>query len=170
MTTQEPLSRSWSKLRLLKIRSPPALLTQKNKVDPHLSIGQFSTLVWSHFLHAPHRGQLADFCGEGWAGDTRLNLHLRIQLSTRFGSVDRAGFQTLGCVPAIACGEFLCTWCMGKNLTELKDLTPTWLRDELGGLPPGRELCAELALHALKRALEDIQSRDGLRQLNEEAV
>jgi nitrogen fixation NifU-like protein len=69
--------------------------------------------------------------------------------------IDQARFETQNCVPAVACGSVLTDWAIGKRLSELPAMDAPTLEALLGGLPDDRRDCAQLAIHALKRAVED---------------
>jgi nitrogen fixation NifU-like protein len=112
-----------------------------------------SSLILQHFQHPLHRGRLDDYHGEGWAGSQ--GRYLRIQVRLVDNKIDQARFETQNCVPAVACGSALTDWALGKSLQELPTMDAPTLESLLGGLPEDRRDCAYLAIHALKRAVED---------------
>ena len=114
----------------------------------------FSTAVWEHFRNPQHRGRLEEFSGEGWAGSRRLGQFMRIQVKLVNHRIESARFETIGCVAAIAACDCLLQWATSKSLDEVAGMRPIALEQELGGLPPGRRYCAEMAVHALGKAIE----------------
>ena len=72
------------------------------------------------------------------------------------GCVERAHFETYGCPSAIRCGDWIARWAPGREAATLQVLEPADLMVVVGGLPLGKEFCAEMAVSAL---------RDGLRQI-----
>ena len=119
----------------------------------------FSELTWQYFRNATHRGQLDAFTGEGWAGSRRYGQYVRMQVRLRDGRIEDARFETVGCISAIASCQALLGQVIGKSLTEAADSHPDELDQQVGGLPPGRKYCAEMAVHALQKALEASQQR-----------
>ena len=68
--------------------------------------------------------------------------------------VEQASFKTYACPNAIACGSWVCRWMEGKSPDILSRLTADDLRMILGGLPPGKERCADMAVCALREILD----------------
>jgi NifU-like protein involved in Fe-S cluster formation len=69
--------------------------------------------------------------------------------------IESARFETYGCPVAIACGSWVTQWVTGKTSEQAGLLDAGDLIRLLGGVPLGKEHCADLAVKAL---------RDGLRQ------
>ncbi len=105
-------------------------------------------------FHSPYHMQAMeqpDVVGQvGCKGEgAYLLLYLKLDGQT----VKEAAFETYGCPPAIACGSWVCRWLEGRTLETAGKLTAEDLRKLLGGLPEGKEQCADLAVGALKDAL-----------------
>ena len=113
----------------------------------------FSAAVWDHFHNARNRGLLDCPNREGWAGSMATGQFFRMQLEMEGNIVRKAGFQTYGCVPLIACGSYLTEWAQGRNQQEILVLEPAQIESALGGLPEDRRYCADMALEAMRRAL-----------------
>ena len=64
----------------------------------------------------------------------------------------------MGCGAAIASGSILTEHIKGKTMEEAKKLKPKDLVDLLGGLPPIKLHCPELAVEALKNALKNFKN------------
>ena len=111
-----------------------------------------SEVIWDHYRHPRNRGALQPPYAEGWAGNR--GRYMRLQIRIQDNHITAASFQALACVPCIACGSYLTEWLQNRTLDQLNDMTAPRLINELGGLPPDKEVCAQLALHALARALE----------------
>ena len=71
------------------------------------------------------------------------------------GLIENASFETYGCPSAIGCGSWLCRWVEGKKTKEILSITPDELMVAVGGLPLGKERAAQLAIGALRYAIED---------------
>ena len=115
----------------------------------------FSSLVWKYFHDRRHRGLLDQSSSEGWAGSTELRQFMRIQIKQVDGTIQQVRFETVGCVASIACGSFLAEWAASKSLCEALAMDAERLIRELGGLPPERSYCADMAVHALRKAIEN---------------
>jgi len=77
----------------------------------------------------------------------------------RHDKVDRVSFITDGCGSSIACGSIATTLAEGRCIEDVLDLRQQDVLDALGGLPPGLEHCALLAVHTLREASEDCMRR-----------
>ena len=94
----------------------------------------------------------------GPCGDT-----MEIYLKMDGDMISQILFYTDGCGPTIACGSMLAKMTKGKRLIEASQIGSGDLEDVLGGLPPERRHCAELAVNTLAKAMLDYE---GKKQLN----
>ncbi len=84
-----------------------------------------------------------------------------IALKIAEGHIAEAWFETYGCPAAIACGSWLTKWLEGKTPEQATALEAEDLSVVLGGLPLGKEHCAQLAVKALRQALKAVQACNG---------
>lgn len=96
--------------------------------------------------------QDADYIGR--SGIDGQGPYLYLFARVRASAVEQASFKTYACPNAIACGSWVCRWMEGKGPDILSLLTADDLRKILGGLPPGKERCADMAVSALRDVLE----------------
>jgi len=68
-------------------------------------------------------------------------------------------FQTFGCGAAVATSSKVTEMMMGKTLAEAERLTNAEVAHELGGLPPVKMHCSNLAASALHAAIKDYKSK-----------
>ncbi len=87
---------------------------------------------------------------ERQCGDA-LELYLRV----REGVIADARFMTEGCLATIACGSALTGLIKGLSVQEAAQVSPAELQEAVGGLPPGEEHCAEMAVGSLRQAVSD---------------
>jgi NifU-like protein involved in Fe-S cluster formation len=118
-----------------------------------MSPGGFSDVVLDHFRHPRHTEALQAPDGEGWSGSVESSRFMRIQVRLQHGLIRQASFATYGCAPAIAAGSYLCEWCIGRRVEDVRSMTADALENALGGLPEARRFCAALAVEALHQAL-----------------
>ena len=119
----------------------------------------YSASIKDHFRTPRNAGQMACPDGLGTAGAPGAGNYMVIALRIRAGAVQSARFQTYGCPGAIACGSCLTEWVTGMSIEEAKAIGPEELAARLGGLPLGKEHCAELAVNALRKALTPASQR-----------
>ena len=107
-----------------------------------------------HFFHPRHVGHgLAEPCSVGLAGSVQKGVFMRMFVRVSDGRVEDACYGTYGCVPAIAAGSLLIDHVIGRPLEEALAFSGADLTDALGGLPPDRRFCADLAVDALRAAI-----------------
>ncbi|MCE9584594.1 MAG: iron-sulfur cluster assembly scaffold protein [Planctomycetes bacterium] len=114
----------------------------------------YSSTVLDHFGNPRNVGRPAGANAVGISGDPSAGPFMRVFLVTVEGRIQRAGFETYGCVASIAAGSVLTEWLAGKSLIEARSMTAELLEKMLGGLPLGKNHCAATAVRALKLAVE----------------
>ena len=119
----------------------------------------YNATVLSHFSNPYHQGVLpeADAVGEaGIEGEgPYMNLYLKMSQHNSF-VIEEAWYSTYGCPGAIACGSWLCQWLEGKNTEEASRVEAQDIDLLVGGLPLGKEHCAQIAADALHFALLEL--------------
>jgi NifU-like protein involved in Fe-S cluster formation len=68
-----------------------------------------------------------------------------------------ASFETYGCPTAMRCGDWVCQWITSRSPQQVKVLEPNDLITVLGGVPLGKEHCADLAVNALRDVLRQLE-------------
>jgi NifU-like protein involved in Fe-S cluster formation len=69
-----------------------------------------------------------------------------------WGRVRRAAYRTYGCPAAVACGSMTAQLATGRSVETLLELNARDIALLVGGLPRGKEHCADLAVRALRAA------------------
>ena len=118
----------------------------------------FNSTVLSHVLEPYHQGNLSDADVIGQEGFPGEGPFMIIALRVENGQVKEGHFETYGCPAAVACGSWLMKWIEGKTTNQAGELTASDLTVALGGLPLGKEPCAELTIQALRCALGEINA------------
>jgi nitrogen fixation NifU-like protein len=75
--------------------------------------------------------------------------------------LDDVKYMTFGCGAAVASGSMMTTLVKGKTVEEAKELTNKDVAKALGGLPPQKLHCSNLAADALHKAIEDWMNKTG---------
>jgi nitrogen fixation NifU-like protein len=73
--------------------------------------------------------------------------------------LDDVKFKTFGCGAAIAVSSMVSEMAKGMTLEEALKITPKSVADELEGLPKQKFHCSNLGAQALRKAIEDYQSK-----------
>jgi len=79
--------------------------------------------------------------------------YIKLWLHIKGGRIVAARYQANGCPSSIACGSMVAQILTGRSVEEAGRLGPHDLILLLGGLPEGKEYCAEMAVTALGNAL-----------------
>ncbi len=99
-------------------------------------------------------GDLANANASGSSSVDGQSPHTTLQLVIREDIVHEARFRTSGCGFMIACVGALIELVVGRTLDACLLVTEQEVVDRLQGVPPHRRYCAELAITALKSAIE----------------
>jgi nitrogen fixation NifU-like protein len=119
----------------------------------------YSELVMEHFTNPRNVGVIEDPDGVGKVGNPVCGDLMEMMIKVREGRIADIKFRTFGCGAAIATGSVATEIVMGKSLEEAAQLTRQQVAEALGGLPPQKMHCSNLAAEALHAALEDYYSR-----------
>lgn len=69
--------------------------------------------------------------------------------------IEKIGFETLGCVAAIATSSMITELAEGKTLDVAMKIEFKDVEKALGSLPPIKVHCADLSVRALRKAIEE---------------
>lgn len=116
----------------------------------------FNETILSHFLGPYHRGITGHADAVGQQGLAGEGPYMAIALLAEGNRIAEGYFETYNCPAAIACASWLMKWIAGKTPAQAQALEASDLSAALGGLPLGKEHCAQLALDALRSALSQL--------------
>jgi len=116
----------------------------------------YSPIVAHHFTNPRNVGKPASYTAEGVAGDPGGGPFMIVYLDVDGDRIRDAAFETYGCGVAMGCGSLVTELVKGRTLDVARKIDATALRTLLGGLPLGKEHCADLAAAALATALTSI--------------
>ena len=86
---------------------------------------------------------------------------LWIEVDDTTGIIKDAKFKTFGCGSAIASSSLATEWLKGKSIDEALSIDNMDIVEELA-LPPVKIHCSVLAEDAIKAAIKDYQSKNGV--------
>ncbi len=118
----------------------------------------YSAQYISHFTNPKGVGEienpttLSEVQHEGDGCFDRVKLMLNIS----DGTIKQTRFKARACSGTIAACSALVEAIEGKNIKDIKNITPENLIDILGGIPDKKRHSVELAIEALKRAIDKL--------------
>ena len=126
----------------------------------------YSEKVLDHFKHPKNVGTLDKndlTVGTGLVGAPECGDVMRLQIKVNPGTntIEDAKFKTFGCGSAIASSSLATEWLKGKSLSDAMKIDNMDIVEELA-LPPVKIHCSVLAEDAIKSAIKDYQSKNGL--------
>ena len=122
----------------------------------------YSEQVMDHFSNPRNVGKLEDANGIGEVGNAKCGDIMKMYLKIQDDQITDVKFNTFGCGAAIATSSMATEMIKGKSVNEALQLTNKAVMDALGGLPPVKVHCSVLAEEAVKAAVADYYSRQGL--------
>jgi nitrogen fixation NifU-like protein len=119
----------------------------------------YSELVMEHFRNPRNMGSIEDPDGVGEVGNPQCGDMMRITIKVKDNVLDDIKFQTLGCGAAVATSSMITEMAKGKKIDEALEITNKAVAEALGGLPPAKMHCSNLAADGLKAAIDDYRTR-----------
>ncbi len=121
----------------------------------------YNEKVGDHFSNPRNVGELENADAVGETGSFKCGDTMKLYLKVAGGRIEDVSFQTYGCGAAIASSSMLTEMVKGKTLDEALQITNQDVADELGGLPPLKLHCSNLAADALHNAIENYRKKHG---------
>ncbi len=115
----------------------------------------YTQKVMEHFKNPHNMGEIPDADGIGSVGNPVCGDMMTIYIKVKDNRLTDIKFKTYGCGSAIATSSMVTDIAMGKTLEEALKITRADVADQLGGLPPVKMHCSNLAADALHAAIED---------------
>ncbi|MDW7672615.1 MAG: ThiF family adenylyltransferase [Bacillota bacterium] len=118
----------------------------------------YNETVLDHFANPRNAGKMKNSDAVGETGNPadgdRIIIYLRIQDNHLL----EVRFQTFGCAAAIAASSMLTVLATGKTIEEARNITNEDVAQALGGLPPQKHDCSNIAANALQDALDNYEA------------
>ena len=125
----------------------------------------YSDKVVDHFNNPRNMGSFKkdeDGVGTGMVGAPECGDVMKLQIKVNAeGIIEDAKFKTYGCGSAIASSSLVTEWVKGKSLDEALAIKNTDIAEELA-LPPVKIHCSILAEDAIKAAVADYRTKQGI--------
>ena len=131
----------------------------------------YSDKVIDHYTNPRNVGTLdksSNKVGTGLVGAPECGDVMRLQIEVNEENViTDAKFKTFGCGSAIASSSLATEWLKGKSIDEAMNIDNMDIVEELA-LPPVKIHCSVLAEDAIKAAINDYRSKNGLTPIESE--
>jgi nitrogen fixation NifU-like protein len=121
----------------------------------------YSDKVLDHFRNPRNMGEIPDADGVGTVGNPVCGDLMTIYIKVKDNRLEDVKFKTFGCGAAIATSSMITELAKGKTLDEAMKITRGDVADNLGGLPPVKMHCSNLASDGLHAAIQDYLKKKG---------
>jgi len=118
----------------------------------------YSDILLDHFLYPRLAGNMPDATGIGIARYPTCGDVTRVFVRVEDDLVADARFQATGCGPGIACASAMLGMVVGRSVESAAALPARAVADAIQ-LPEPKMHCADLAVAALRQALENDRAR-----------
>ena len=122
----------------------------------------YTEKVMDHFANPRNVGEIKDASGVGEVGNSKCGDIMKMYIKVEGNVIVDCKFKTFGCGAAIATSSMATELIKGKTIDEALKLTNTAVMEALDGLPPVKVHCSVLAEQAIKAALADYYTRQGI--------
>lgn len=112
-----------------------------------------------HFKNPRNVGEITDADGIGTVGNPVCGDMMTIFIKVKNDKIADVKFKTFGCGAAVATSSMITEMAKGKSLNEALKITRGDVAENLGGLPPIKMHCSNLAADALHEAIKDYQKK-----------
>ena len=119
----------------------------------------YSEKVMEHFKKPQNMGEIPDADGVGSVGNPTCGDLMTMYIKVKDNRIEDVKFKTYGCGAAIATSSMTTELAKGKTIDEAMKISRASVADSLGGLPPVKMHCSNLAADALHAAIEDYQKK-----------
>lgn len=119
----------------------------------------YNEKVMEAFKNPKNVGEIENASGVGTVGNASCGDIMQISLKIENDIIVDAKFKTFGCAAAIATSSTATDMIIGMAVEDALKVTNKKVVECLGGLPSQKIHCSVLAEEAIKKAIEDYQSK-----------
>jgi nitrogen fixation NifU-like protein len=119
----------------------------------------YSDKVMEHFKNPRNMGEIPNADGVGTVGNPVCGDLMTMYIKVENDRIKDVKFKTFGCGAAIATSSMTTELAKGKTIDEAIKITRASVAGSLGGLPPVKMHCSNLAADALHAAIKDYQEK-----------
>jgi len=121
---------------------------------------KYTEKVMEHFQNPRNVGEIPDPDGVGTVGNPACGDIMKLFIKVKDGKITDAKFKTFGCGAAIATSSMVTELVVGKTIEEALKISKATVAEALGGLPPQKMHCSNLAADALKAAIDQYLEKE----------
>lgn len=122
----------------------------------------YSEKVMDHFANPRNVGEIENADGIGEIGNEKCGDIMKMYLKIDGGVITDVKFKTFGCGAAVATSSMATELIKGATIEDALKLTNKAVVEALDGLPASKLHCSVLAEQAIKSALWDYYTRQGI--------
>ena len=122
----------------------------------------YSEKVMDHFSNPRNVGEVENANAVGQVGNAVCGDIMKMTMRIEDDVIQEVKFKTFGCGSAIATSSMATELVKGKPVSEALKLTNRAVAEALDGLPPQKMHCSVLAEEAIRAALADYYTRQGI--------
>ena len=115
----------------------------------------YTEKVLDHFRNPRNMGEIPNADGVGTVGNPVCGDLMTIYIKVNNDRIEDVKFKTFGCGAAIATSSMITELARGKTIEEALKISRGDVADSLGGLPPIKMHCSNLAADGLHAAIQD---------------
>lgn len=115
---------------------------------------KYTELVLDHFKNPRNLGRIENADAEATEGSVACGDMMTVYLKIEDGKIVDIKFESYGCAANIATASMMTEVVKGLTLEEAKKITWKDIIERLGGLPPVKYHCSNLAVDTLRKAIE----------------
>lgn len=119
----------------------------------------YTEKVMDHFTNPRNVGEIENPDGVGEVGNAKCGDIMRIYLDVEGDIIKDVKFKTFGCGAAVATSSMVTEMVKGKSLDEAMVISNAAVAEALGGLPPAKMHCSNLAADALHAAIVNYREK-----------
>jgi nitrogen fixation NifU-like protein len=120
----------------------------------------YTDLVLDHFRNPRNMGKMENPDAEGTVGNPSCGDVMKMMFKIDGDVISDVKFLTMGCAAAIATSSVATELIKGKTISEAKKLTNKQVAEELGGLPPIKVHCSNLAEEAIEATIKNWEEKN----------
>ncbi len=122
----------------------------------------YSEKVMENFANPKNVGEIEDADGIGEVGNAKCGDIMKMYIKVDGDVITDVKFKTFGCGAAIATSSMATDMIKGATIDQALKLTNRAVVEALDGLPPAKIHCSVLAEQAIKSAISDYYTRQGI--------
>ncbi|TGE34174.1 Fe-S cluster assembly scaffold protein NifU [Desulfosporosinus sp. Sb-LF] len=119
----------------------------------------YTEKVMDHFSNPRNVGEIENPAGVGEVGNAKCGDIMRIYLDIEGDIIKDVKFKTFGCGAAVATSSMVTEMVKGKTIDEAMVISNAAVAEALGGLPPAKMHCSNLAADALHAAIKNYKEK-----------